>query len=420
MREENAPKSAEGKHLLSRLLETTNRVDDPGAVIRDLLRALRLHLGMEVGFVSRLTARRRVFEFIDASTDSAGLVEGTSDEREDSFCHFVASGEMPELIRDARIEPRTRDLVVTWSIPIGAHLSVPLRLGDGSVYGTLCCFSRTGDRTLGQRDLTLARAIAEVVAGQIERRLAAEKCRRRFEADLDATLAGRDFNLVCQPIAAAPSLAVIGHEVLTRFSRFDGMSTQEIFQNAATLDGGEALTWMLARALRETQKSAAPGGAIFVNLAPDLLRIRALVEVLAEGMERRLVIELTEHAAYAADVDMLNRLRALRTRGVRIAMDDVGTGYSSFETVDAIRPDFLKIAGSLVAGVATNRGRATLIGALARFAREIGAATIAEGVECEEDLEALRGLDVGFVQGRLIGPPTTFATAPRSDDGPER
>jgi len=92
-----------------------------------------------------------------------------SDPLEDSYCQRVVDGRLPELIQDAFELPEANALPVTRALPVRAHLSVPIRLSDGRVYGTFCCFSSTPDATLGDRDLALVKIFADLTARHIER-----------------------------------------------------------------------------------------------------------------------------------------------------------------------------------------------------------------------------------------------------------
>ena len=109
--------------------------------IEQILRAVRKHLGMEVGFVAEFSADRRVFRHVDADGDSP-IAPGDSDPLNESYCHWIAEGQLPQLIQDPADHPFTMRFAATTTLPVGAHLSVPIRLRDGRTYGTFCCFSR--------------------------------------------------------------------------------------------------------------------------------------------------------------------------------------------------------------------------------------------------------------------------------------
>ena len=88
---------------------------------------------------------------------------------------------LPELIIDANDHAEAKELPITATLPVGSHLNVPLRLSDGSVYGSFCCLSHQPDRTLTPRDLATLRAFAALAVEQIESELG-EASERREQA----------------------------------------------------------------------------------------------------------------------------------------------------------------------------------------------------------------------------------------------
>lgn len=103
-----------------------------GEQVQAVLQAVRRHLAMDVGFVSEFISGRRVFRFTDGQATGNPIVVGASDPLDKSFCYYVARGMMPELMHDAGEDPIAVDLPVTRELPVGAHLSVPLRHPDGT------------------------------------------------------------------------------------------------------------------------------------------------------------------------------------------------------------------------------------------------------------------------------------------------
>ena len=135
----------------------------------DALAAIRVHLDMQVAFISEFTEGRRVFRHIDAGIDNPPIQVGAGDPLEDSYCQRVVDGRLPELIPDAFAVPEAMAMSVTQSLPVRAHVSVPIRLSDGRIYGTFCCFSPTPDISLNERDLRLMHIFADMIARHIER-----------------------------------------------------------------------------------------------------------------------------------------------------------------------------------------------------------------------------------------------------------
>lgn len=133
-----------------------------------LLNAIRQHLQMDVAFVSEFVRGRRVFRAVDPADPTNPVQAGASDPLDESYCQRVIDGRLPELMCDARQNPVATMLPVTHALPVGAHLSVPIRLADGSCYGTFCCFSFTPDQSLDERDLNMMRVFADVAARLID------------------------------------------------------------------------------------------------------------------------------------------------------------------------------------------------------------------------------------------------------------
>ena len=141
--------------------------------ITEVLRLLREHLKMDVIFVSEFVDGRRVFKRVDAKPGSQVIAEGESAPLEESFCQYVVDGRLPRLVRDAKSEPNFSELPAT-PFPVGAHLSTPVVLDDGSIYGTLCCFSFAPDDSLTQRDLRKLEMSAQFAARKLNEHRARE------------------------------------------------------------------------------------------------------------------------------------------------------------------------------------------------------------------------------------------------------
>lgn len=143
--------------------------DERLATLSALLRKVREQLRMDVVFVSEFTDGERVFRFVDTAPGEPDLIRpGGSDPLEESFCLRVVDGRLPRRMRDARVDPEASRLAATQAVGVGAHLSVPVVLRDGSVYGTLCCFSHQAMNWLAERDEDTMLAIAELIARRID------------------------------------------------------------------------------------------------------------------------------------------------------------------------------------------------------------------------------------------------------------
>lgn len=154
--------------LISELLVATADGYDRGIDDRvtEVLQLLRRELGMDVVFVSEFVNGERVFRFVEGSEANPGLEPGDAGPLEGSFCQRVVQGRMPELVPDARAIAESHDLPKV-DIQVGAHLSTPVTLPDGRVYGTMCCFSAQANPNLQQKDLDRLRQCAKLVARKV-------------------------------------------------------------------------------------------------------------------------------------------------------------------------------------------------------------------------------------------------------------
>ncbi|MET0544060.1 MAG: GAF domain-containing protein [Variovorax sp.] len=135
--------------------------------VRDVLQLAREHLRMDVAFVSKFERGQRVFRQVDPDDGQQVIAAGGADPLEMSFCQRVIDGRLPEMVTDVTKLPDFAELPAT-PFRIGAHLSTPICLADGLVYGTLCCFSFAPDDSLRERDLKRLRMAAELVARLID------------------------------------------------------------------------------------------------------------------------------------------------------------------------------------------------------------------------------------------------------------
>jgi GAF domain-containing protein len=135
--------------------------------VPEVLRLLREKMKMDVVFVSEFTDGKRVFRYVDQTPGKEVIAAGGADPLEESWCQRVVDGRLPQLIADAA-PLQAADPSLATPFPIGTHLSAPIVLGTGQIYGTLCCFSFGRNPQITERDLNKLRYTAELTARKIE------------------------------------------------------------------------------------------------------------------------------------------------------------------------------------------------------------------------------------------------------------
>lgn len=360
-----------------------------------ILDAVRQHLGMEIAFAARYVDGRRVFTHLRSGIPLP-VGPGDGDPIEDSYCHHVLHGRLPELIHDASAIPFARTLPITDVLPVGCHMDVPLRLKDGSIYGSFCCLSRTPDHTLTERDLLTLRAFADLAVGQIEKDLDVVRSRSATEARISDAIAGGQPAVVLQPIHSLASGDPIGVEALARFP--GAASPDRWFAEAAAAGMGVALELAAVDAALAALPFVPAPAYLAVNASPELIISGRLEPLVAAAPAGRVVVEITEHEQVADYVALRSALAPLKDY-VRIAIDDVGAGYSGLRHILDLGPHILKLDMSLTRDVDRDPARRALIRAMVDFAGSIGCSLVAEGIERVGELHVLRDLGVAAGQG---------------------
>ena len=375
------------------------------------LRALRTHLGMDVAFISELRDGRRFFRYVDAGPGHTTIQMGGSDPLEDSFCQRVVDQRLPELIPDTSQFPSAMELVAASSIPVGAHACVPVRLFDGSVYGTLGCVSAEAKPSLNDRDLSMMRVFAEMASEHIEAEIQANQQRVELAERVRSVLTGDSVSLVYQPVFDLKQAQIVGFESLARFTTTPLRSPDAWFADAAAVNLDVALELKVIEHALASFTSLPVGVYIGFNVSPNILANGQLARAFQRAPLDRIVLEINEHVSIREYGEIAKLLGPLREKGLRISVDDTGAGISSFRHILGLRPDIIKLSMHVTRGIDTDPAGRALTSALLQFARENRCEVIAEGVETAGELKALRTLGVMRAQGYFLGRPAPLASA---------
>ncbi len=143
--------------------------------VSDVLRLLRERMKMDVVFVSEFTEGQRVFRHVSTAPDSPVISEGGSEPLERSWCQRVVDGRLPRFIADASKLPATAELLKSVPFPIGTHISTPIVLENGDIYGTLCCFSFHPHDQPNTEDLKNLEFTARLAAQKLDRQRVVRK-----------------------------------------------------------------------------------------------------------------------------------------------------------------------------------------------------------------------------------------------------
>ncbi|PJI90370.1 EAL domain-containing protein [Sphingomonas koreensis] len=250
--------------------------------------------------------------------------------------------------------------------------------------------------------------------------LEAAEDRRLLEQDLLDALDRGELEVNYQPLVNAKTNVIAGFEALLRWNHPDrGRISPALFIPIAEE------TSLIARLGEWTMRQACVDAAtwpgdlrVAVNVSPIQFANPSLPQVVLSALAHsglnpeRLELEITESVFIDGGAEAEATFATLKKIGVRLALDDFGTGYSSLGYLRSAPFDKIKIDQSFVRLVADPASRNNaIITAIVALARTLGMETTAEGVESLDQLEALRALDVGLIQGYLYSLPVSAAAA---------
>ncbi|NCN04328.1 MAG: EAL domain-containing protein [Spirochaetales bacterium] len=217
-----------------------------------------------------------------------------------------------------------------------------------------------------------------------------------------------------QPIIRLDDWSIYGYECLMRGIADDGrvIPPGTLFEQAVELD----LTFNLDRVTRETIIRLAANnntpGYLFINFLPNSIYdpetcLRTTMRVVDEmGIDHsRLVFEVVESQSFQDPERLIAILDYYRSKGVRTALDDVGSGYSSLNILAQLRPDIMKIDRELVQNIHSDPFKQSIFRALSSIANDLSIMLLAEGVETRAELDWVRENGVHLVQGYYFSKP---------------
>jgi EAL domain-containing protein (putative c-di-GMP-specific phosphodiesterase class I) len=228
---------------------------------------------------------------------------------------------------------------------------------------------------------------------------------------LDPSLLSTEF----QPIVDLRSGAVFAFEALSRFSPAPVRPPDAWFADAHRCDLGIALEVLAVNRAVEQLDGLPADAAMTLNVGAEAVRSPLFLDALESAPHDRLVLELTEHTEVDDYPALVSSLRSLRRSGLRVAIDDTGSGYSSLAHILKMAPDFIKLDRELTRRIDLDPVRRAMATSLVAFAADTGAAIVAEGIETADELAEIRRLGAAYGQGFHLGRPAPVADL---DPGP--
>ncbi|MEU8821667.1 EAL domain-containing protein [Actinoplanes sp. NPDC048796] len=364
--------------------------------VAGLLRTARRSLGLNFAFLSRMDGTTQHLEVVDTPLPKF-VLDGLERAQDTSFCQAIRDGRLPSVMPNVKDFPEAMKLPAARMPRIRSFISVPVVLSDGSVYGTFCAGGFTADDKLSERDealmTVLAHAAAVIIEPDITKRRRNAELEQRFLPLIDAGGPA----VLLQPIIDLATGRRVGAEALSRFPRQWNAAPDTCFADADLIGERDRLEIQALRSAAAHLERVS--GYVAMNVSPATLLTGPCQETLAAMPLARVVLELSEHDP-VEDYDALHAVLApLRALGMRLAIDDVGAGFSSLRHIVATSPDVIKLDRSIVTGLGDDRVLPVVVRSLTDLAGAVNAVVVAEGVETAADAATLATLGVSLGQG---------------------
>ncbi len=231
-------------------------------------------------------------------------------------------------------------------------------------------------------------------------------------AMLDECFARDHIQIALQPVLRSDSRLLVGFEALLRSDHAVLSGPLAVLRAAEQHDRIDAVADVVFRRVRQWLTLLPDSVSLFINLHPDELsepdRLAARLAPLA-GHASRVVLEITERSRLQSIYGWEDSLQRATEMGFSIAVDDLGSGYSSLSVLADLQPQYIKMDMSIVRGVDASSRKRRMVNMLCRFAEATGSKLIAEGVETPEEAAVLTEAGTHLLQGYLFGRPSLDA-----------
>lgn len=246
--------------------------------------------------------------------------------------------------------------------------------------------------------------------------------RSRISRELRRALPDGQLHLAYQPVIQLNSRRTIGLEALLRWEHpsLGSVPPDQFIPVAERSNTIVQLGEYVTEQVCETLANRPEFMRVAMNVSAGQLARSNFVDTVMSALERhgaaanRLSIELTENMLIGAADSSLRQLHELKELGVAIGVDDFGTGYASLTYLKNLPITFVKIDRSFVEGIVDNKDDRVIVNAVVSLANDLGLATVAEGVEHEDQATLLEEMDCTYAQGYHFGRPKPLADHDRS------
>jgi EAL domain-containing protein (putative c-di-GMP-specific phosphodiesterase class I) len=212
-----------------------------------------------------------------------------------------------------------------------------------------------------------------------------------------------DLQVALQPIVSLKDGSTFAYEALVRSTSPDFVHPPHLFDEAIDAE----VCGALGRAIRELAVEACPKSQLFLNIHPNEFDEGWLVrpDDPIFTHDQRIYLEITESVPLSHFDRCTSVLQEIRSKGVLLAVDDLGAGYSNLKYIADLSPEIVKLDRKLVANLPEDRRLRTLVNSIVLLCVDLGAQVVAEGLEHVDEVLAVRDAGAHFGQGYIFAKP---------------
>jgi EAL domain-containing protein (putative c-di-GMP-specific phosphodiesterase class I) len=286
------------------------------------------------------------------------------------LCQLIVENKIPGFIQDTDDLDVAENAKSASQLNIRSYLGVPIRLTNGDLYGTLCCFSHSPKWDLDHQDVEVLNMFAEITAKRLESHLQKHKDNAEIEHRVQSMLDSDNLTIVYQPIYDIKHNLIGGYEALSRFHIIPGLSPDVWFNDAAKVNLTTDLeTKAIKLAVQEINKFS-DQIYLSINCSAETILSNKFIDALIEHPLNQIVLEITEHQSIEQYESINEALKPLRTKGLQLAVDDAGAGYASFRHILALAPEYIKVDLSIIRDIHLDLAKQSLTKAFTAFAAQ--------------------------------------------------
>lgn len=377
------------------------RVDmNASTTVGRMMELVREQMSLDIVLLLSLEGNHLLIEHAVGPAARFGIVPGSEFRPNENFLETTPPEVFdPSLAPGEEVAEKVSEAICDG---IGPCTSVVVTSPEGELQRVLSCVYLDRSRPPASRssiDLA-AEMLSQIVAHEDVHR----RHQRVIKARIDTVIKNRMITTLFQPIVEASTGAVVGAEALSRFPK-SNRGPDVWFAEAASVGMGVDLELAAMEIALSQLPNIADHIYLSLNASPDTIIDPRLLNLVATSQPRRLVIEITEHAVVTDYSALTKALRNIRNIGARIAVDDVGAGFSSFTHIRELEPDIIKIDRSIVSNIHEDPARRVITSAIGDVSKDLGAKAVAEGIEVQEELDVLMAIGIQYAQGYFLAKP---------------